>query len=177
MKEYWKKAFKELNNVRSLTGAAFLAALSPVLAMMSITVNQYMQIGFTSLIHAMTGFLYGPIVAAMTGGIADVIKYLIKPTGAFFPGFTLNEILVGFLYGVFLYGQKEIKLPRAVIVRLIITFLINLTLTPLWLSIMYGNAFKFMVPVRLIKNLVMIPVDVFLLYTVLNFVNKTLKKK
>ena len=176
MREYWRAAAKEMKNVRSLTGAAFLAALSPVLGMMTINVNQYMQIGFTSLIHAMTGFLYGPVVACCVGGIADIIKFLIKPTGAFFPGFTLNEMLVGFLYGLFFYRQKEITITRAVIVRLIITFGINLTLTPLWLSIMYGNAFKFMVPVRLIKNIVKIPIDIFLLGTLLRFADKNIRK-
>ena len=79
MREYWREAAKEMKNVRSLTGAAFLAALSPVLGMMTINVNQYMQIGFTSLIHAMTGFLYGPVVACCVGGISDIIKFLIKP--------------------------------------------------------------------------------------------------
>ena len=85
-------------------------------------------------------------------------------------------MLVGFLYGLFFYRQKEITITRAVIVRLIITFGINLTLTPLWLSIMYGNAFKFMVPVRLMKNILMIPIDIFLLVTLLRFADKNIRK-
>ena len=111
-----------------------------------------------------------------TGGIADIIKFIIKPTGPFFPGFTLNEMILGFVYGLIFY-KKEIKLPKVIGARMIVTFGINLVLTPLWLSIMYGNAYKFMVPVRLIKNLVMIPVDVFLLYSVLRFAEKNLKRK
>ena len=176
MKEYWKNATKEVKNVRSITGAALLAAMSPVLGMLTINVNQYLQIGFTSLIHAMTGYLYGPVLACLTGGVADIIKYIIKPTGAFFPGFTLNEMIVGFVYGLFFYKRK-ITLPKTVAARMIMTFGINLTLTPIWLAIMYGNAFKFMVPARLIKNLVMIPIDVFLLYTVLKFAEKNLKRR
>ena len=141
MKEYWRIASKEMKNVRSLTGAALLAALSPVLGMMTITVNQYLEIGFTSLIHAMTGYLYGPVVACLTGGLADIIKFIIKPTGPFFPGFTLNEMILGFVYGLIFY-KKEIKLPKVIGARMIVTFGINLVLTPLWLSIMYGNAYK-----------------------------------
>ena len=111
----------------------------------------------------------------MSGGIADIIKYLLKPDGAFFPGFTLNEMLVGFIYGLFFYCRK-IDLPKTVGARLIVTIGINLTLTPLWLSIMYGNAYKFMVPARLLKNIAMIPIDIFLLYTVLKFCEKNKKR-
>lgn len=176
MKEYWQKASKEMRNVRSLTGAALLAALSPVLDLLTITVNQFLEISFTSLTHAMTGFLYGPVVAAVAGGMADIIKYLLKPTGAFFPGFTLNEILTGFIYGIIFY-KKDVKLSRVIIARLVVTVGINLTLTPLWLSFMYGNAYKFMVPARLIKNMVMLPIDIFILYNLLKFADKNIRKR
>ena len=158
MKEYWRKAAREFKSVRSITGAALFAAMSPILGLFTIQVNQFMTIGFTSLTHAMTGYFFGPLVVCMSGGIADVIKYLLKPDGAFFPGFTLNEMLVGFIYGLFFYGRK-IDMPKTVVSRLIVTVGINLTLTPLWLSIMYGNAYKFMVPTRLIKNILIIPIS------------------
>ena len=103
--------------------------------------------------------------------ILAIIKFIIKPTGAFFPGFTLNEILTGVIYGLFFY-KREVRLRDIIIARLLVTVGINLVLTPLWLSIMYGSAFQFMVPARLIKNIVMLPIDVFLLHTVLSFVKK-----
>ena len=108
--------------------------------------------------------------------LADIIKYLLKPTGAFFPGFTLNEILTGLIYGIIFY-RKDVKLSRVIIARIVVTVGINLTLTPLWLSFMYGNAYKFMVPARLIKNLVMLPIDIFILYTLLKFTDKNIKRK
>lgn len=171
MKEYWKSAARELRSVRSITGAALFAAMSPILALCTIQVNQFLQIGFTSLTHAMTGYFFGPLVACMSGGIADIIKYMLKPNGPFFPGFTINEMLVGFIYGLFFYKRK-ITLPKCITARFIVTVGINLTLTPLWLSFLYGNAFKFMVPTRIIKNIIMIPVDIFLLHTLLKFCEK-----
>ena len=171
MKEYWKSAARELRSVRSITGAALFAAMSPILALCTIQVNQFLQIGFTSLTHAMTGYFFGPLVACMSGGIADIIKYMLKPNGPFFPGFTINEMLVGFIYGLFFYKRK-ITLPKCITARFIVTVGINLTLTPLWLSFLYGNAFKFMVPTRIIKNIIMIPIDIFLLHTLLKFCEK-----
>ncbi len=175
MKEYWKNAAKELKSIRSITGAALFAAMSPILGLFTIQVNQFLTIGFTSLTHAMTGYFFGPLVACMSGGVADIIKYLLKPDGPFFPGFTLNEMLVGFIYGLFFYNRK-VTLPKCISSRLIVTVGINLTLTPLWLSILYGNAYKFMVPTRIIKNIAMIPVDIFLLYTLLKFCEKNTRR-
>ena len=52
---------------------------------------------------------------------------------------------------------------------------INLVLTPLWLNIMYGNAFVIS-GMRLIKNAVKLPLDTALLYFLLKAV-ETLRKK
>lgn len=173
MKEYFKQASRELKKTRSLTGAAIIEAMGPVLDLFTIVVNDFLQISFTSLTHAMTGYLYGPLMGCMAGGVADIIKYLIKPTGAFFPGFTINEMLSGFIYGCFFY-KKEVKLHRVIVARICVVFIINLVLIPLWLSIMYGNAYKFMVATRIIKNIVQLPIDVFILYTILKFSEKNI---
>ena len=174
MREYFKRAFREVKSAKSITGTALFGAMGPILDMLTITVNDFLKISFTSLTHAATGYIYGPVMGCLAGGIFDIVKYMIKPTGPFFPGFTLNEMFVGLIYGLFFYRQK-ITLPRVIGARFLVTFGINLTLTPLWLSIMYGNAFKFMVPARLVKNLLMIPIDIFILYTLLKFMEKHIK--
>ncbi len=63
----------------------------------------------------------------------------------------------------------ELLLPRACI-----TIFINLILTSLWLNILYQNPiFTF---VRLIKNVVMFPIDVILLYTILKSAERVKKQ-
>ncbi|MBQ5326371.1 MAG: hypothetical protein J6K80_04110, partial [Oscillospiraceae bacterium] len=73
--------------------------------------------------------------------------------------------------------KKDVKLSRVIIARVVVTVGINLTLTPLWLSFMYGNAYKFMVPARLIKNMVMLLIDIFILYNLLKFADKNIRKR
>ena len=77
------------------------------------------------------------------------------------PGFAINEFLTGFIYGCFFY-KKKITLPRVIVARAMITIFINLILTSLWLNIMYQSPLFTMI--RLIKNIVMFPVDVAILY-------------
>ena len=50
---------------------------------------------------------------------------------------------------------------------------LNLFLTPLWLNLMYGNAFV-ITTLRLVKNIVKFPIDTVLLYVVLKFAEKRL---
>ena len=107
---------------------------------------------------------YGPICTGFAGVIADTLKYIIRPDGPYFPGFAVNEFLTGMIYGCFFY-KKKITLPRVIIARACITVFINLILTSLWLNMMYQSPLFTMV--RLIKNVVMFPVDVALLYAAL----------
>ena len=51
--------------------------------------------------------LFGPVVGGIMGGVADIIKYLLKPTGPFFFGFTFNAILGAVIYGVMLYKSRS----------------------------------------------------------------------
>ena len=108
------------------------------------------------------------------GIVTDVAGYFLRPNGGFFPGFTLNEFLLGFLYGCWLY-KKPVSLWRTFCACLSAVLVINLVLTPLWLNIMYGNAFVIS-GMRLIKNAVKLPLDTALLYFLLKAVETHRKK-
>lgn len=45
--------------------------------------------------------LFGPVVGGIMGGIGDILKFLIKPTGPYFFGYTLNAMLGPVIYGIF----------------------------------------------------------------------------
>ena len=69
----------------------------------------------------------------------------------------------GFLYGVFFY-RRRVTLPRVAAAHLSVVVIVTLVLNPLWLSIMFGDAFIALVSMRLVKNIVMFPIEVGLLY-------------
>ena len=150
------------------------AALSLVLNQFTIAVSQFLEIGFSFLAAGTCAFLYGPWLAGLMGIVTDVAGYFLRPNGGFFPGFTLNEFLLGFLYGCWLY-KKPVSLWRTFCACLSAVLVINLVLTPLWLNIMYGNAFVIS-GMRLIKNAVKLPLDTALLYFLLKAVETHRKK-
>ena len=165
---------REMKNVRALVGAAMLAALNIVIAQFEIPVGPYVKISFSFLTYGVSGMLFGPLTTGVVGIAADLIKYMVSPDGGFHPGFTLNEFVIGFLYGICLY-RKKVTVVRSFVTKLVTVFIINLFLTPLWLAQLYGEAYQFMVSARLIKNAVMLPIDTALLFFVLTFVQKTQK--
>ena len=159
-----KTSAEQLRKVPALTGTAMLTALNVVVGTLFIPITPTLRIGFSSIPAVVCGRYYGPICTGFAGVIADTLKYIIRPDGPYFPGFAVNEFLTGMIYGCFFY-KKKITLLRVIIARACITVFINLILTSLWLNMMYQSPLFTMV--RLIKNVVMFPVDVALLYAAL----------
>ncbi len=162
-----------LRRTKTLAGAALLAALGLVLNQFTIAVSQFLEIGFSFLAAGACAFLFGPWAAALMGVVTDTAGYFLRPNGGYFIGFTLNEFLLGFLYGCWLY-KKPVRFWRCLCACLTAVLLINLCLTPLWLHIMYGNAFV-LSGLRLVKNAVKLPVDAGLLFALLKIAEKQKK--
>lgn len=170
-----RAAAREVRRTASLAGTAMLAAVSLVLNQLVIPVSQILEIGFAFLAAGACAFLYGPWMAGLMGVVADTVGYFLRPNGAYFPGFTLNEFLLGVLYGCWLY-KKPVTLWRTFCACLSAVLLINLCLTPLWLHLMYGNALV-LTGMRLVKNAVKLPLDTALLYGLLKIAEKYQKRK
>ena len=142
----------ELWNVRSLCGMALMLALGVVVDQFSFYVGP-IKIGVGSIISAMLGCFYGPVAGGFAAGTGDLIKYLVRPTGAFFFGYTLNAMLGGMFYGLFLYKAKAT--------------LVNGLLGTLWYSMLYGKGFNAIFGVRMLANLGKVPVESIVLLIIL----------
>lgn len=104
-----------------------------------------------------------------------MLKYLMKPEGPFFFGFTLNAMLSGIIYGSILY-RKPISWKRIIIAEFLVKLFINCVLNTLWLSMLYGNAFMVLLPPRILKNAIMLPIDSVILYFSLNYIGQAAKQ-
>ncbi len=159
-------AVRELHDPRTLATAAVLSAVHLVLNQFTIPVSQLLEVGFDFLAVAAIGYLCGPWVAGLSGIVTDLLGYILRPNGPYFPGWTLSAILVGVLYGLWLY-RRPIKLWRVVLCKLNMVLLFNFLLTPLWLHITYGQSFVVLSSLRLVKNIIKFPLDILLLMLVL----------
>lgn len=196
---------KEFTNLRSLITAALLVALKTILTVfVSIQVTDSVRISISFVCSVIIGAFYGPVMGFVTGGLSDIIQFLIKPTGAFNPGLTLNACLAGFIYGLFFYGKFPKKIPSkeagnefsktlkrglqiflnidipflllCTLAMIVDAFCVNIFLGTFWISKMIGTNYWVLFVPRMIKNLVQLPINIILSYYVLYFAKTAIKK-
>lgn len=156
---------RSLRHTRTLTTTGVLLAIQMVLSSYgTIEVTDSLKISLAHLALAPTALFFGPVVAGMQGALSDILALAIKPTGPYFPGFTLSAMLLGLFYGLALYKTKR-KLWQVVAVRLAVMVIINIGLNTLFLTMLYGPSRLVTLPVRALKNLIQFPADCFLLYS------------
>ena len=141
----------------TLVVTAFMIALSVVLSKLVSVNMSFLRIGFGFLPIAILAILYGPYVAAIGYGVADLIGAWLLPTGDFFPGFTVSAVLTGLIFGFVMYGH-EITLPRTLLASALVCLVVNLILNTFWLTFIIGKGFKVLLASRAIKEVVAVPV-------------------
>ena len=159
----YRSSLEEFRHVRVITLTAMMMAVSIVLGYFTIDAGPYLKIGFSTLVNQMAALLFGPVVGAVYNGLLDIVKYFIKPTGPFFPGFTISAAVAGLIYGTCFYRQP-ITFRRILAAEFCVCVLVNVLLGTYWLSVLYGKGFLVLLPARLLKNLIQCPVNAALFF-------------
>lgn len=172
---YWRQAAAEIKNPRVLVWAALIVAVRVAVKSIAIPVGQSLNITIGFLPNALGSMVYGPVVALLAGAVSDVIGALLFPMGAFFPPFTLVEMLGSLLFALFLY-RAPLKFWRIALSRLSVNLLCNLLLTPIFLAWMSGRAAVLVSAPRIAKNLLLFPAETLLLALFLGAMLPELKR-
>ena len=167
----FKESMLELKNTRVLATAAMLLAIAVVLGFFAIQVTESIKISLAFVVDEITGMMFGPFVGMIVGMLADIIKYMIRPTGPFFPGFTISEALTGLIYGFMLYKRK-LSLPRVIAANTIVTVVVNMLLNTYWLTLLYGSVYTVILPARIVKELIMLPINIAIFYLIATLLQK-----
>ena len=172
--ETWKDSLKEFSVLKNLALCGVLCALAIVLGFMtSISIGQYIRIGFSGIPNQMVDYLFGPAVGCIFSAVLDILKYLVKPTGPFFPGFTVSAAAGGLIYGYSFY-RHEVSLLRVFITELLVKTVVNVGLNTIWLNLLYSKAILAILPGRILSNVIMLPIDTAIVYFVLKLTKRVL---
>lgn len=152
-------------NTKDLIIIAFFIALEIILTRFLSINTPIVRIGFGFLPVAMVGILYGPLWAGLSYALGDILGALLFPIGPYFPGFTVTALLTGLVYGYFLHN-KPINWKSALVPVSIVVLILNLCLDTLWLYILMDNAVVALLPARLLKCAIMLPVQLILIQAV-----------
>ena len=167
MKELYLSSMRELASPKNLALCGVMGALSMVLGIVaSIQIGPYIKIGFSGLPNRIVECLFGPVIGCIFGGTMDILKFIAKPDGPFFFGFTFDAMLAGILYGSILY-KKPVTIPRVFVAEFAAKVIVNCGFNTLWISVLYGKGFLAILPMRLLKNAIMLPIDTIITFALL----------
>lgn len=173
MKQQFVDSWHELKHLKTIVVTAMFIAIGVVLGFyFSIQITSSVRIGFSFIANEMTALLFGPVVGGIMGGVTDIIKYLLKPMGAFSPGLTFNAIFGAVIYGVMFY-KHPISFKRILAAKVIVAIVVNLCLGTFWLQFIIGKGFWVLLPARAVKQLIVVPIESVIFYIIAKTLAKT----
>jgi ECF transporter S component (folate family) len=167
-----------MTRVKQLVLAGLLLAAIIVLVRFISIQTPILRISFGFIPFILAGWLLGPVWGAVIGVASDLLGMLLFPTSGFFAGFTLNALLEGLIYGLFLFNRPVDKrlFVRLVLSILIVHLVVQLALNTLWLSIMLDRAFLVLLPPRIVTNIVRFPIELAAMFLLMRFIEKPVNK-
>ena len=172
-KAYWIQAASEFKRLDVLIFAALMIALRVALKSISIPIAANLRINIAFFINAFGAMVFGPVVAIAAAAVSDTLGCLLFPTGPYFFPFIFIEIAGSLIFALFLY-RTEVTALRVTLSRFCIDFFVNIVLnTPvMWLyyQMMLGKNYRIFDALRIVKNLVMFPLEAVLLVLFLRVV-------
>lgn len=161
--------------------SAFLLALLIVLSRFASIQTQLLVISTSFIPIMMSAIWLGPKYSTLIAALGDLIGAILFPFGTYFPGFTLSAGLSGFIYGIFLY-QNSSDIPQwKFILKLILSSLldlgiVNIFIKSLWLHFLYQEAYGAILTTRIATQVVMLPVQVIVIFSLEKFMRPFVKK-
>ncbi|MCI8353309.1 MAG: folate family ECF transporter S component [Clostridia bacterium] len=140
------------------------------------------KIGFSYIPAYLGGMLLGPIYNAVILVLADLIGATLFPFGSYFVGYTITALLNGIVYGVILHKiYKEELSNKQIIIRLICAavinqILVNGVLNTFWISITQDKAFFVIAGARLVKEIIMVPIQVITMFPIIKVIKPAVNK-
>ncbi len=158
---YWRDAAAELRDTKMLVFAALMIAIRVALKLVAIPLAPNLKINTAFLANALGAMVFGPVVAAVSALVSDVLGVLISGD-VYFPPFALTEIAGSMIFALFLYRAK-VTPTRVILSRFCICLFVNVFLqTPimmLYYKVMMGGTSYVLTVPQIIKNLFMFPIE------------------
>lgn len=129
-----------------------------------LSINAWnIKIGFAFVPVFVAAWAFGPLPAAVVGGLGDFLGALLFPIGPYFPGFTLSCALTGVIFGLLLH--REQTMPRIVAAVALNQFGVSWLLSSLWISILYGSPYIALLETRVIQSAILTGVELLTITT------------
>lgn len=178
-KRFFLDSIKVFKDMKSLITISIILAIVMIFKFIPIP-SGFGSLGLTwgFLFLSIACMIYGPFPAFLIGALSDLIGFLIRPTGPFFPGYTLDAMLACFTYAMLLH-KTHITFTRCLISRVIVGLIINSLLGSIWHacinSLTFDATISYILYIALPKNIAYLIPQSILMFIVLKAVVPALK--
>ncbi len=178
--------FKKLKlTTREITFGAIFAASTVAFVILLITyvplvAYPTVRVAFEGVLIKMAGYLFGPLIGVLSGGIAELLVNLLRPT-YFHYSWTITIILYGLFAGIIRYMNAKSKEPEKLF--FVITGLISIIFTSIFTGLILHNGYippVFGIQFDKIQIILIVLITQFLIIGMLpffSFLTKTIFKK
>lgn len=165
-----------MKKTRILVFLSLLVAMDVILThMIPVIQIDIIRISFGFVPQSFSSMLLGPWIGGVSAVLGDIIGMIIAPKGAYFPGFTFSAFMTGMIYGLFLY-KKPKTLLRITLAVLCITLFVDIGLNTYWLTILLGKGYMALLPARVIKSALMLPVQASIIYVLWRYAGQNIER-
>jgi ECF transporter S component (folate family) len=154
-------------------GAVFKAFVSVDLFFGGLKIS---DISLMALPVMLAGVYFGPLAGGMVGLLAEMGGFLMTPTGAYNPIFSLISALTGVIAGLFYWKSKGTTLWKVIAMVALSEILCSAVLTTLTIHLFYGAPILALIPARGVGVLIKIPVLTALIFMLAERLRPAMRK-
>ena len=178
-KNIFSASLAMMKNPRCMIITAMLIAIIIILDQpyLSIRVGNGLKMNFIFIPVMLCATFYGPVTCAAACVIGDLLGVVLTGQGVVFP-LLLVELVRGILMGCIMLRKKP-TLARIVAAQSVANLFVNMCLnTAVLIFVGYLSAQNVFLSIgtRIIKNVVFLPVEIIILFFLLNAVVRALEK-
>ena len=172
---YWREAAAQLRSVNMLAMAALIVALRVAVKFLKIPLAAGLSVSLDCYVNSLGSLIYGPLMGLLVGAVSDTVGCALQGFADYFFPFILTEMLSSFIFGLF-FWRRPLGAGRALAAKFTVNLICNIILTSVlmkWYYYLYfgvekAEAYNLINMVRIVKNLVLFPVEAVLITVILS---------
>ena len=159
---------------RKMLILALLMAINVAISSMFIEVGPNLRLYFTYIVNMIVAANFSLPLVITYAIVEDFIAFFLFPSGPFFLGYTITAVAGCVIYHIFLH--KEINLKNIIISKTLVNIFVNIGLNSLWSSMLFSKGYIYYFSKSVVKNLLMLPIEVMVFYTIYRLLKPLLNK-
>lgn len=151
--------------MRVLVTLALLVAINIILTRLFVVyLTDFARLDLGNVPILLSGFLFGPLAGALTGGVADVLGAIISGRG-WYPPLTVGPLLMGLIPGLLQFWfRKAPTLLRMAMIVILAEVTASVLWKTYWLSTLYGISYSACLLARLPAIIPLAIVEILFVY-------------